>query len=343
MSTEPTGDPRVSNPGDDTCVIGLYDYLFEAKRRADQLSDLIDECMRNKYDLPGPGVAVETNNRRWMKKHCAGIVDSLINGQHPQAPEYRKRLNKEGSALESYLKDVRSHELALERKRESAARWLVRWIDDDVGVFEEVLTDYTADPNNAELWNEVQERFAEVIEQFSGTSLTRTYIRGTYQDSESWLKKYLLNKEAFSGIKSTTGAVVKILGVLSEVTLHKADIYGATKELNTIYDSWFPGIVLEVLPDKLRGAGKATLLRSLTKKYDDVEIKRIRLSGSSQPFEKLGRIANSDVLAALDVVFDTVSFGIATKELLHSCTPKNAVGFASNLLSLGATTDPWNR
>ncbi len=150
----------------------LPNHLGEARRRAEKFRTALDDYFQVRFDMQPTGVSDEQMKARRLKKYAAGLILDLIKSKHPHADRYRSALAKEGRLLEDYIRDEENCELRLRQKAEEAGHFLVTWMDDENGFFEEMLIDYSWDPAAVEPWEMIQEEYGNLLSRFRESSLT---------------------------------------------------------------------------------------------------------------------------------------------------------------------------
>lgn len=329
-------DPRISNPGNSVVVIGLFDHLREADRRAEKFRSKLDLYFQRRFDCNESGESTEEQYRLQMKKYAAGLVFNLINSAHPHADRYKAALKNSGRNLEDFIREENKKEVMARQGAEKAAYFLARWINDPAGIFEQVLNDYTATKDNQDHWDMVTEFYCGLLNRFNELSITRKYISDKWDNKESWLNKYLLNENAFQGYRKVTVAVVEFLKALSTVAYRNVSIMVTSKTFEGIYATWFVGVKFEVFSMKYVKTERHNL-QTIALMTDNDVIKRIRLSKECKPFKELGNLADHKVIKGVLVAFEAINLGVVTVAIYNADQKDSKIALGMN--GIGSIAD----
>jgi hypothetical protein len=329
-------DSRIPDPGNSTVMVGLFDHLREADRRAEQFRTKLDAYLQLRFDCDQLGKTDEIQQRLQMKKYGAGLVLNLIQSNHPHVEKFRAALKNNGSDLEDFIREENKKEIRIRQDAEKAACSLARWIDDPDDVFEEVLDDYTADRDSQDHWDYIQDFYCSLLNRFNELSITRKYVSDKWKNKSSWMNRYLLNGDAFQSYRKVSTAVAEFLGVMSEVAYRTVDIKTTCKTVEGIYKVWFKDIILEVFSDK-RVKTKQYHLTSLMQGPDIDVIQKIRISEQCEPLEKLGDIADSKTMKGVLISIDALNMVTAGVNWYHN--KNRPEGIKEGINTLGSLMD----
>ncbi|HEX2957472.1 MAG TPA: hypothetical protein VHO70_11615 [Chitinispirillaceae bacterium] len=307
-------DPRIANPGNSVVVIGLFDHLREAERRAEKFRSKLDLFLQRRFDCNEMGESSEEQYRLQMKKYAAGLVLNLIKSNHPHVDRYRAALKNNGRNLENFILEENKKEIVARQEAEKAAYFLARWINDSAGIFEQTLCDYTTTNDNQDHWDMVTEFYCGLLNRFNELSITRKYITDKWDNKESWLNKYLLNENAFQGQRKVTNAVTEFLTAMSTIAYRKIKIEIIKDTIEKVYSTWFRGVQFEIFQLKYMPKDHKFLKSLLANRSEPDFYLNIELSKKCRPFEELGEIADSKVLKNVIVGLETVNLFIAMNQ-----------------------------
>lgn len=331
-------DPRISNPGNSVVVIGLFDHLREADRRADKFRSKLDLYLQRRFDCNESGESTEEQYRLQMKKYAAGLVFNLINSSHPHADRYKAALKNSGRNLEDFIREENKKEVMAWQGAEKAAYFLARWINDSAGIFEQVLNDYTATKDNQDHWDMVTEFYCGLLNRFNELSITRKYISDKWDNKESWLNKYLLNENAFQGYRKVTDAVTAFLVAMSTIAHRKIKIEIIKDTIEKIYSTWFRGVQFEIFQIKYMPKDHKFLKSLLSNRSEPDFYLNIELSKKCRPFEELGNIADGKILQRVIIGLEIINVAIASTKWYES-SRKKPENFINGVNTIGAMLD----
>jgi hypothetical protein len=178
----------------------------------------------------------------------------------------------------------------------------------------------------------VSEFYCGLLNRFSELSITRKYISEKWDNFESWMRRYLLNEDAFQGQRKVTNAVAQFLTVMSEIAYRNVDVQTTCTTVQGIYSVWFKDIKLEVFSNKLKKNEKYYLTCLL--KTPEIEVvNQIRISEQCESLEKLGKVVDSKVVQGVLIAIESVNMAMA----VINCTDsfKKISNFANDTLANG--------
>lgn len=329
-------DSRIADPGNSVVMVGLYDHLREAERRTEQFRSKLDDYLQLRFDCNQLGECSEIKQRLQMKKYGAGLVLNLIQSNHPHVNKFRASLKNNGRDLEDFIREENKKEIRIRQEAEKAACSVARWIDDPDDVFEEVLDDYTVDPENQDHWDYIQEYYCSLLNRFNELSITRKYVSDKWKNKGSWMQKYLLNADAFQSFRKVTDAVAEFLQVVSEVACRKLTVDAASRVMEGIYRVWLEGVVFKVATEEFQSKTRI-FLKSLSKSPVVKSIEKLYIDESTENLKKLGKMGDSKIAQNLLLGIEGVNLFLAGVEMFTQSKKKGALDLKSieNLIGSG--------
>ncbi len=314
-------DSRISDPGKSTVVIGLYDHLSEADKRAKKYRAYATEHLRIRFDTniedeegnkPEKIRAEDKLERLRMKKYAAGLINDVINSNHPHAKTYRSVLKNGGKELEKCIREYEKEERDARCNMEKAAYSLVEWIG--TKTFDQVLMDYTIDPANESNWNAICEQYCDILQRFGESTLTKKYIYDNWGNDSSWMRTFFLDNEAYQGVRKVTTGTASFLEALGTVLVQTYKERQLIETLQGVYDVWFKEVSISFLEKKLDFKQISHFEKLKTSNVTSTF--GIRLE-HKKPFEACGNFANTQAVKSVVAGVEALNFLISITDIFE--------------------------